>query len=60
MSYNFIPIMLGVSNRTAKKAKWLGGKLKKMNLTKVYWGFFQSFNRGLIGLLGVYYGGIKF
>jgi hypothetical protein len=27
--FNFFPIWLGVSNRTAKKAKWLGGKLEK-------------------------------
>ncbi len=45
---------LGVSNRTAKKAKWLGGELEKMTWTKFDWGFLRRFNRGLIGLLGVY------
>jgi hypothetical protein len=32
----FFPIWLGVSNGSAKKAKWLGGKLKKLTLTKFY------------------------
>jgi hypothetical protein len=35
--FNCYLVSLGVSNRTVKKAKWLGGKLKKLTLTQFYW-----------------------
>jgi hypothetical protein len=52
-------VSLGVSNRTAKKAKWMGGKLEKVDFDTVLLGFFPSFNRGLIRILWVYLGDIK-